>query len=140
MSALTDVREVKRKDGQYQNYKAGAAKKIYKGALTVNAASGAGNGYAEPLTDAANKNYIGVSVDTVDNSSGANGAKEGRVFKTGTFEFAKASATQTDVGKAAYGLDDQTVGLTSTNSILVGYIEEIINSTTVAVRIDRAVQ
>jgi predicted RecA/RadA family phage recombinase len=140
MSALTDTREVKRKDGGYQNYKLGAAKKVYKGAMVVNAQAGATNGYLEPLTDAAQKSFAGVSVDTSDNSAGSSGAKEARVFKSGVFEFAKASAVQTDVGRKCYGLDDQTVGLTTTNSILVGVIEEIIDSATVAVRIDTAVQ
>jgi len=137
MSALSDDREVKRKDGEYQLYEIYAGATIYKGALVCVRDS---DGYLVPLSDTSGLTFVGVALEQVDNSGGASGALEVRVEKIGNYQYAKASAVQADVGDLVYGLDDQTVGLSSTNSIEVGYIQKVIDSSTVYVRIDRAVQ
>ena len=137
MSALNDDREVKRKDGEYQTYKIQEDTIIYKGALVCIDAK---SGYLVPLKDAKDQVFAGVALEQVNNSEGDSGDKEVRVQKTGSYQYVRVSADQGVVGSAAYGLDDQTVGKASTNSILVGYIQAVVDSSTVYVRIDRAVE
>jgi len=137
MSALSADREVKRKDGEYQLYELYQAVTIYKGAMVCVRES---DGYLVPLSDSAGLAFVGTALEAVDNSAGVSGELEVRVEKKGNFQYVKASAVQADVGDLAYGLDDQTVATTSTNSIEVGYIQAIIDSSTVYVRVDRAVQ
>lgn len=137
MTALTADYEVKRKDGQFVSYKVAAAETIYKGALVfANAA-----GYLYPAEDTASTVYfVGVAIEQGDNSSGANGAISIRVNKIGTYEFAKASAVVGDIGSLVYARDDQTVATSTTNSISVGYVVEIPDSSHVQVRIDTVVK
>jgi hypothetical protein len=133
MSALTASREVKEKEGVFQSYKIYQATTIYKGALVCVRTA---DGYLVPLTDAAGLNFVGVALEEGDNSAGTSGALSIRVRKTGNYEYVKASAVQGDVSKDSYGLDDQTVALTSTNSIKVGIIQEIVDSATVKIKIN----
>jgi len=132
MSALSSDNNAKRKDGKLVSCKVVASDIIYKDSLVSNDTSG----YLNPGSDTANHRFAGVAYEKADNSSGAAGAINARVQKDGIFEFAKTSATQADVGAAAYILDDQTVGTTSTNGIQCGYITEVVDSSTVRVRID----
>lgn len=132
MTVLSADNNAKRKDGQFVEYKLVATDIIYKDSLVCNNTSG----YLLPGGDTANLRFAGVALEQGANSTGAAGAVSIRVQKTGSFEFAKASAVQADVGAAAYILDDQTVGTTSTNGIQCGYITELISSSKVRVRID----
>ena len=136
MSVLTADKNSKRSDGQFKLYKVTDADIIYKDSLVCNNTSG----YLIPGADTASIRFAGVALEQGDNASGAAGAISIRVQKTGEFEFAIASASQSDVGSAAYILDDQTVDTTSTNGIACGYITEIVSSTKVRVRIDTAVK
>lgn len=136
MSVLSTDNNAKRKDGKLINCKVVTADIVYKDSLVCNNTSG----YLAPGADTANYRFAGVAYEKGDNASGADGAISIRIQKTGSFVFAKASAVQGDVGAAAYILDDQTVGTTSTNGILCGYIVELISSSQVRVRIDGAVR
>jgi hypothetical protein len=51
-----------------------------------------------------------------------------------------ADATQEDLGKPVYISEDDTVSLSTTNSILAGYITEILTGGRVMIRIDNAVK
>ena len=139
MSALSADLEAQRKVGHLVDYYVVDNDILYKGAMLC---ADDTTGYVEPATDAASKNFAGVAAEKVDNTATGHsaGGKEIRVYKTGSFLFAKASAARGDTGKAAYVLDDQTVALTSTNGVLAGYIVEVPDSSHVQVRIDRAVQ
>jgi hypothetical protein len=44
-----------------------------------------------------------------------------------------APPAATDVGKLVYAVDDQTVSLTTTNSVRVGFLEKILSPTTVLI-------
>ena len=137
MTALSDNYEVKRKDGELVTVPVLAAAVIYKGALVVDK----GTGYASAGVDGSSYVLLGVAAEKADNS--ASGASDGdvsvRLYKTGSFLYNKATAVQTDLGVAVYIHDDQTVGTSSTNSVLAGYVCEYVSSSTLRVRIDRAV-
>lgn len=134
MAALTDDYEAKRQDGDIIDVKVKGSTTIYKGALVVDK----GTGYAEPGVDGDGYTFLGVAVEQSDNSGGSDGDAYVRVYKNGTFQYSKASAAQTDLGTAMYIHDDQTVGTSSTNSVLAGYCVDIVDSSTVKVRIDLA--
>lgn len=134
MTALTDNLEVKRQDGEIIDVKVKASTTIYKGAMVVDKDTG----YAEPGDDGSSYTFLGVAVEKADNSSGSDGDINVRVDKTGVYQYTKATAVQTDLGVAMYIHDDQTVGTSSTNSILAGYCVDIVDSSTIKLRIDLA--
>jgi len=137
MTALSANREAKRQDGDLINYPVLGSAHIYKGAMVVDV----GTGYLSAGSAAGAYTFLGVAAEEGDNSASAtDGAKEVRVYKTGVFQFAKPSAVQSDIGVAMYLRDDQTVDTTVTNSILVGYCVDIVDTSHVKVRIDAAVK
>lgn len=135
MTATTNAREAKRKDGELISYKMAAAK-IPKGALVnINAA-----GYATNASDTAGDTFAGVAYETVDNSTGNAGDKEIRVETTGTFVFVDggANGAQTDLGVEFKILDNQTLtDAATTNNVKAGICVESVDSGTVRIRIDR---
>lgn len=138
MSALTAARDAKRQDGKLLSYKLGAAKTVYKGGLVAVLQS---TGYAQAAGDTSGTVVVGVAHETVDNSAGSAGDKSVRVEKTGVYQFSKTGAVITDVSKLVYVSDDQTVSVSATtNSIPCGYVASLVDSSHVAVRIDRSVQ
>jgi hypothetical protein len=139
MTALTDAYEAKRQDGEILEYPVKGSTTIYKGGLLQTATTGDDEGYAAPLADGADRRFIGVAVESVDNSDGSRGDKTVRVYKKGVYQYTKGSAVQTDVGSAAYGHDDNTIGSSSTNSVFVGRIVGLVDSSTVKLQIDAAV-
>jgi len=137
MTALTAAKEAKRQSSDFAIYPVKGSTKVYKGGLVVSK----DDGYAYPGVDGSGYEFLGVAAENGDNSASAtDGAVEVRLYKTGIFQFTKASATQGDVGELAYIHDDQTVGISSTNSIACGYITDIVDSSTVKVRIDASVK
>lgn len=136
MTVLSADLETKRQDSEIISYGVIESDTIYKGALVVEK----GAGYANPGDNTTGNVFLGVAMEKVDNESGASGAKEVRLYKTGSFEFATTAADQTDIGAPVYIRDDQTVDTTVTNSILCGYVVGIPDSTHFRVRIDVAVR
>lgn len=137
MTALSANLDAKRKDGEMVSYPVKGSATIYKSALVVDL----GTGYASAGSNAGSYTFLGVAVEKSDNSGSAtDGAKNVRLYKTGTFKFSKPTAAQTDIGVVMYLRDDQTVDTTSTNSIEVGYVVDVPDSSHVRVRIDRAVK
>ena len=135
MTALTAAKEAERQDGEIIPYKVAASTTIYKGALVCDNTSG----YAVPAADTSGYVLLGVAVETVTCGTTA-GAVSVRVYKTGVFKMAKASAAQTDIGVLMYVLDDATVAASSTNSIKAGYVIDIIDTSNIRLRIDTVVQ
>lgn len=132
MAAATADRDDKRRDDLSLDFPL-AAVKVYKGTLlSVNSA-----GYATPATDTAGETVIGVAEETVDNSGGAAGDENVRVYRTGSFELAYGAgdADQADVGQLVYVTDDQTVDLAAVpvNDVLVGRVTEVVDTSTVRV-------
>jgi len=133
MTALSANYEDQRKDGKEINYPVLGSAHIYKGGMVVDK----GTGYASAGSDAGAYTFLGVAVEEADNSGSAtDGAKEVRVYKTGSFLFNKASAVQSDIGVLMYLEDDCTVATSTTNSIPAGYCVEVPSSSTVRIRID----
>ena len=98
-----------------------ASTTIYKGGLV----SVDSNGLAIPAADTASTKVIGVAEETV--TSAASGSYYVKVAK-GVFKFANSGSTaivQSTVGGNALVEDDKTVGLNTTNDIVVGVIDEI---------------
>ncbi len=136
MAAATADREAKRSDGIIKSYKVKGSTTIYKD--TMVSLTG---GYLIPADDISGAYLVGVAIEKCDNSSGSDGDKSVRVVKTGEFEFNTSGASQSDVGKLVYVVDDQTVSTSDPgNSVKAGYIQEFIDSSTVRVRIDTVVQ
>jgi len=139
MTALTDAYEAKRQDGEILEYPVKGSTTIYKGALLQAATTGDDKGYVAPMADGTNRRMVGVAVEKADNSDGDRGDKTVRVYKTGVYQYTKGSAVQTDVDSAAYGHDDNTIGTSSTNSVFVGRIVGLVDSSTIKLQIDAAV-
>lgn len=132
MTAITASKNVRRQEANILHFKAKAGEKIPAGALVVVA-----SGYAENLTDKSGAVFVGVASETCDNTGGAAGAKEVRVWQYGAFDMAAGfSAAQTDVGAAVVGTDNQTVAKTSTNSVAVGRVVERLSSSKIRVLIN----
>lgn len=132
MANLTAPRADERQEGVLNNEKV-AAVKIFKGAnVSYNAA-----GYVKGSSDTAGEAFAGVAMETVDNTAGAAGAKEVRVWKEGIFGMNAAAADQSWVGKDVFAVDDNLVALTATtaNDVRVGKVVAVESSTNVRVKI-----
>jgi len=132
MANLTAPRADERQEGILNNEKV-AAVKVYKGSLVSYNSSG----YVKPAGDTADEHFAGVAMESVDNSAGAAGAQEVRVWKEGIFGVDAASATQSWVGQDVFAVDDHTVALaaTTTNDVRVGKVVAVVSATNVRVKI-----
>ena len=139
MSASTGPREARKKAGKLISYAMGAVQ-INKGTL-VFVRQADGNVYPARATSTNTDLFVGVAFETVNNSTGTAGQATIKVEKEGDYVFAIAAATNTNMSQPVYALDDQTLTLTSGTTVVpVGYVVEIVDSTDVRIRIDRAVQ
>jgi len=120
MAALTKDRATPYREGIEVEYPVAAAVKIYAGSLVCANASG----FAAPAADTSGLRLAGVALEQVDNSGGANGAKNVRLRRQGVFEFEAASITQAMVGDPMYAVDDHTFDDAAgpTNDIKVGVL------------------
>lgn len=133
MTALSSDRKTARRDGIEIAYKVAAGVKIFAGSIVcLNT-----DGYAAPGADTANFKFLGVAMESADNTGGANGAITVRVQRKGVFRFAAAGMAITDIGAAVKISDDQTVAKVTTNSVACGAIAEFISATEVGVDIDK---
>lgn len=112
-------------------YLVGASTRIYNvSAVCVNTTTG----YAFPGADTANFKYVGLANAEANNTNGSAGdqavpvipPREGFQF----IQFYATSPLQSWVGNKAYLISSDTVGITSSNSVLVGRIVAIITSGT----------
>jgi hypothetical protein len=127
MAALTKDRATSYREGVEIDFPVAATTKIYAGSLVcVNA-----SGYAVPAADTAGLKFIGVALQQLDNSSGANGDKSLRIRRTGVFEFDAASITQAMVGDPMYAVDDHTFDDAAgpTNDVKVGVLVKYASAT-----------
>lgn len=106
---------------------------IYKGAMVARNAAG----YIVPASDTANLTVVGVAMEKVDNSAGANGAKTVNI-ETGVFEFGNAGGAIVQASKhtACYVSDDNSVttAAVAASDIKAGTVDAF-TTTTVWVRI-----
>ena len=85
-------------------------------------------GYAIPATDTAGLNFVGVCAKGVVNS-GANGAKEVEVHRTGVISMAATSIAVTQLGDTMYVVDKNTFDETANNGIVCGILVKYISAT-----------
>lgn len=120
MTALSSDRLTSYREGIELDFPVAADTKIYAGSMVCVDA----DGYAVPAADTSGYLFLGVALEQVDNSAGADGAKNVRVRRTGVFEFDAASITQAMIGDPMYAVDDQTFDDAAgpTNDIKVGIL------------------
>ncbi len=84
-----------------------------------------------------NGSFGGIVCENVDNSAGADEAKDADVWTTGDFELAMdtTSLTHADIGKPVYGVDNFTVTETATDLVPVGILVKIISTSRAIVSI-----
>ncbi|MCB1216433.1 hypothetical protein KDL44_03520 [bacterium] len=122
MTALTQSRYTRHREGTVTAHAVKGAVRIHKGGLVCADATG----YAVPGSDSLGQTFIGVAIEDADNTDGADGALSVRVMARGVFSFARGgSITQADLGQPLYIVDDQTVAVVSTvtNDIQAGRLE-----------------
>ena len=127
MAGLTRDRATSYREGVELDYPVAASTKIYAGSLVcVNA-----DGFAVTAADTSGYVFVGVALEQVDNSAGANGAKNVRIRREGVFEFDAASITQAMVGDPMYAVDDHTFDDAAgpTNDIKVGLLVKYASAT-----------
>jgi len=139
MALTSEWREIDYKEANLASYPVAANTKIYKGALVVVRNT---DGYAYNARTGNNSTdfFVGIAIETVDNTGGAAGAKRIRVKKHGSGVYSGTGFTQANVSAAAYATDENTVTTTAGTNVLVGHIVEFISSTRVRVRINNAVR
>jgi len=124
--------------GHGRRYRVAAGVQIFQHAMVcVNA-----DGFAVPAQDVAGfSEALGRADDSVDNTAGADGAKEVIVREGDVYELSTPvgtdAVTQALVGRACFVLDDQTVVTQAgaTNEIRAGRVMAIVNANTVKVRV-----
>ena len=127
MAALTRDRATSYREGIEVEFPVAASTKIYAGSLVcVNT-----SGYAVPAADVNGYRFVGVAMEQMDNSDGANGGKTVRVRRAGVFEFDATSITQAMVGTAMYAVDDHTFDDAAgpANDIKVGALIKYVSAT-----------
>lgn len=111
MTALTQSRNTKRRDGRLTSDPVAAAVRIYAGSMiALNA-----GGWAVPAGTAGAGNARAIALEEIDNTQGANGALRVSGERTcGAFANSAAGdlITRADIGATAYVVDDQTVAKT----------------------------
>ena len=110
MTALTEDRNTKRREGEHFSDPVAATKKIYAGSIVVLSATG----YAQPGTTALNLVARGIAQEQVDNSAGGDGDLnvESRAGEDAYLVANDGSIDRTDIGSDCYIVDDQTVAKT----------------------------
>jgi len=122
MTALTESRYTRHREGTVSAHRLKAATRIYKGSIVCADSTG----YAVPGSDSAGQTFIGVAIEDADNTNGADGDIIVRVMARGVFSFAKGgSISQADIGGPLYIADDQTVAVVSStvNDVEIGRLE-----------------
>lgn len=112
MTALTADRNTPYKDAEVLVAPVAATKKIYAGSLVAANATG----YATPGATVTTLTALGRAEESVDNTSGADGAKTVTIRRKRAFKFANLGGdpvTQASLGKDCYIVDDQTVAATN---------------------------
>lgn len=137
MTALTEDKEAKFKDGVEIPAPVKADTKIFGGGFVCVDA----NGLAVPGADTAGLIFFGVAMGRADNAGGAAGDKTVVCRRRGLVKTKITSTvTQANVGDSVYLVDDQTVDLAAqtTNDILCGKIVEFIAANWVWIDIEAA--
>lgn len=142
MSAATQNRDGERQVGEYVAYSGNSGYHFYHDALVMKAGASSARVQPYAVTGASGGYFLGVGSNEVNLAAGLGASQEIlNVWKTGIFTFAaNGTGVTSDIGKLAWGLDDQTVGISVADAALcVGEIVGIPTSSTYRVRIDNAI-
>lgn len=104
MAVCTADRNTPYREGIELDFLVKGNTRIYAGSMVAVDASG----YAVPAGNTAGHRFVGVAMEQVDNTGGADGAAVVRVRTSGAFEFGATSITQANVGAEMFVVDDQT--------------------------------
>lgn len=129
--AVTAAQTPRTKSGDCSDHPVLASAVMYGGTLGF-----LEGGYANSDTDTGNNKFAGIVRDTVDNSSGGNGAKSCEFKRKGLFLLTGSGFAIGDVGVAVYASDNFTITKTSTNNVQIGKIAKFVSATEVWVDID----
>lgn len=116
--ALTANREVDHYvDQELRSFPVAASVHVYKGAFVGLQQQG----YARPLQ--AGDRFCGIAYEELDNSSGASGELEVRVYTVGDFALALTGVAESDRLEEVYATDDATLSLSAgAKSSYVGHV------------------
>jgi hypothetical protein len=106
-------------DQELRSYGVAGGAHVFKGGF-VGLAS---DGYVEPLTGGAA--LVGLSYEEADNSAGSDGDETVRVFTFGDFGHALSGAAVSDIGRAVFASDDETLTFDSGGNTFVGYVQDV---------------
>lgn len=120
MAALAADRKTPLRSGEFRLVPVAAATVIYAGAMVARDSSG----NAVPAADTAGLVVLGRAEARADNSLGAAGDVSVTI-REGVFAYAHSGLTLANVGKPVFALDDQTVGLSSTNGVYAGTLIDV---------------
>jgi len=104
MAACTADRNTPYREGIELDFPVKGSTRIFAGAMVAVDA----NGYAVPAGNTAGHRFVGVAMEQVNNTAGADGAALVRVRTAGVFEFGATSISQANVGAEMFVVDDQT--------------------------------
>jgi hypothetical protein len=104
MAACTSDRNTPYREGIELDFPVKGGVRIFAGSMVAVDATG----YAVPAGNTAGHRFVGVAMEQVNNTTGADGAALVRVRTSGLFEFGAASISQANVGAVMYVVDDQT--------------------------------
>ena len=143
MAAATRDREVSsRTPGNLIPYSGASGYNYLVGCMTMRDITGA---IIRPMVQgagASNARFLGINRNRVDLTAGLGSSQAILdIYKTGVFTLlANGTGSSTDIGKVAYALDDQTVGISiAAPCLAVGEITGFIDTSTYRVRIDNFV-
>jgi hypothetical protein len=139
MALTGQWREIDYKKHSIASYPVAANTRIYKGALVV-VRNTDGMAYNARTGNNSTDFFVGIAIETVDNTGGAPGARRIRVAKEGSGVYTGTGFTQTNVSAIAYATDENTVTTTAGSNVAVGHIVEVLSSTRARVRIDNLVR
>lgn len=131
MAALTADKKIRQtsREGRRLTGDVAASTIIYYGALVAKNAAG----YIVPASDTAALKVVGVALENVDNSSGANGAKTVLIAAGEVFEFVNAGGAILQASKhgLCYAVDDQSVttAAVAVNDVVAGVVESFTTTT-----------
>jgi hypothetical protein len=80
--------------------------------------------------------FVGIALEHVDNSAGADGALTCRVLCEGSIEYPLTSVAIADIGKPVFLSDDNTVAIASAGNDLLGWITDLPAAGTCGIRMN----
>ncbi len=144
MAAATQDRDGQRQPSIIAPYTGASGELYYKNTFMIRNGTSGTDGVVRSLTLAGSSRgyFLGVNADRVDLSAGLGSSQSQlRIWKAGEFTFAaNGTGISSHIGEVAYGLDDNTAGISAVQpALIVGEIVAIPTSSTYRIRIDNAV-